>query len=404
MLRGAIIAQGIAFAALPVMSRLYSPDAFGTLQSMLSIVTLLLVGSSLRFEIAILSAKRHQLRHIVKACLVLCFVTGALSLVIVTALWFAFPALVLKFGAYVFLIPLTLLLSGLGQVVNNVCLRLKTLSKIANGKIGQSGAYVAVSIGAGAVLPSTLSLVVADACGRAALLIFSVKSEVARFLRALPAMGRRTLAVCRIHRHLPLLSMPSALINVLGSSFTSVMLLAVFHAGEAGNYALIDRALGAPITMLATAQSQAFMSFLANNDADGAPRVKLMEIARFNALVGLVPMIICLFAGPKLVVWILGQDWEVAGRFVQVLAPLYYITFITTPFNMTLVIMGKQGWQLLWDIARLAALALMWLFIIKMKLGSMSAVILFGVISSLLYLIHITLSYVLLSPVAKGRG
>lgn len=404
MLKGAIVAQGIAFLALPVMSRIYSPDDFGMLQSLLAVVTLLLVGASLRFEIAILSAKPHQLRHLVRACLALCFVTSVLALAVVSILWFVMPGIIAKFGAYVFLIPLLLMLSGLGQVLNNLCLRLKALPLIARGKIAQSGTYAIVSIAAGVITkPTTLGLVLADAGGRAALLWFALRGEVAAFIRELPGVGRRTFVACHAYRHLPMLSMPSALINVLGSSFTSVMLLAVFQAGDAGNFALIDRALGVPVTVLATAQSQAFMSLLANRTSEGDPQAKLLSIARFNAMAGLLPMLICVVAGPTLAVWILGPDWATAGRFVQVLAPLYYITFITTPFNMTLVIMGWQGWQLAWDIGRLAVLALMWLCVIQTHLSSLVTVTLYSGISSVLYLVHIILSYRILSPQMEGK-
>jgi O-antigen/teichoic acid export membrane protein len=91
--------------------------------------------------------------------------------------------------------------------------------------------------------------------------------------------------------------------------------------------------------------------------------------------------------------WLLGPEWELAGQFARVLAPMLYISAVATPVNMTLVVCGRQHWQFLWDSAKLAVVALMWWRVGDGGHNSMSAVLAYSAIASCFYLLHIVLSY-----------
>ena len=63
MFGGTVLAQGITFAATPLLSRLFSPDDFGVLGAFVAILTILISFSSLKYELAIpqASIKKHTL-------------------------------------------------------------------------------------------------------------------------------------------------------------------------------------------------------------------------------------------------------------------------------------------------------------------------------------------------------
>src|SRR5438132_12681156 len=95
VLRGTVIAQVIGFLALPLLSRLLAPEAFGNLQLFTSILTLMLVFSTLRYEIAILRARDgRRLAAVVRLCLLLILastlVFGA-AVALVWAGWLGIP-------------------------------------------------------------------------------------------------------------------------------------------------------------------------------------------------------------------------------------------------------------------------------------------------------------------------
>lgn len=394
VLRGSIIGQGIIFLALPWLSRVFGPEAFGVLQSLQALLTLLLIVSSLRLEIAIVSADDADVRKIIPVSIALCLLTSLLTLICLGVLLVARPTVLAPLGNAAFLLPLGVLLAGLGQVINYIVLRAQSFNISANGKIAQSISYTGSASIFGLFWPTVIMLNVADLLGRLALIAVSLRGAVLGMLRTCEPLQRASFHVLHKFRTLPLLSMPSAVINTLGSSFTAVMLLAIFDSREAGNYAMVERLLGAPIAIVGGAASQAFIAALTASGTKSLNRRALfLRIVRSYTLLGLVPMLILVLTAQSLVPWILGPQWQLAGTYLQILAPMFYIALIATPVNMTLVICDRQGWQFIWDTARLVAIAIMWWFVHSTSLDSITAISLYSTVASVFYVIHIVLSY-----------
>lgn len=398
VLRGAVLGQGIVFLALPFLSRLYDPQAFGIMQSLQSLLSLLLILCSLRLEISILRADESELPHIVAVCVLLCLLSSALALLTLVILELLSPALLSGFGSAIWILPVSLLLVGIGQVCNYIGLRRQALGINADGKIVQSVTYVGVAVSLGLASPNALTLNLADLVGRLALVLASWRGALRQTLRDRASLSRDSLTVLWRFRSLPMFSMPSALINTLGSSFTPVIMIALFSANEAGNFAMIERLLGAPIAVIAGAASQAFMATLSGPAlATEEKRALFLRILRTGALLGLAPTIILMVFGQYLVPLLLGDDWHLAGRYACILAPMLYISLIATPVNMTLVMCGRYGWQFLWDSTRLGSLVIMWWLIRDGQYDSVIAIVAYSAIISAFYLLHMYLSYYFLS-------
>lgn len=405
ILRGSVVGQLIVFASLPVLSRLFPPEAFGSLQSIQSILALLLIVCSLRLEIAVLTCTDEELSHLVPACLALCAVTSLLTLIGMLVLWFFFQSTLTQIGSSALLIPLALLLSGAGQVLTYLGLRLQAFSINATAKVTQAVVYVVSAVSIGSIWASVLSLTLADVLGRAAFATAAIRGEFRSTLRRCAPLQRQTVIVVKRYAKLPLMSMPSAIVNVLGSSFTAVMLLALFSSREAGNYAMVERAVGAPIAVIAGAASQAFMAALSEQPQAGnalarfAQRALFVRLIMSHGLVGLLPMLLLMFGAPTLVPLLLGPEWSVAGEYAQFIAPMLYLSFVATPVNMTLVLCERQSWQLAWDLARLVAVGSMWWVIGRGSYSSTVAVVTHCIVTTAFYIGHLLLSYL-----ALGQG
>lgn len=398
ILNGTIAGQAIVLLSLPMLSRVFGPAAFGTLQSLQAVLTVLLIVSSLRYEIAILSAEEKYVRSVVRLCVRLCLLTSVLATIGVAALSLAQPRWLDQFGAVIYLLPLSLLLAGMGQVLNYIGLRTQAFGVIGRGKVAQSLVYVASALGLGHLWPTAFALNVADAVGKGALVAATNRGRVRDLLRRRSDVVEPTPGVAARFRSLPLVSMPSAIINTLGSSFTTFMMLAIFDSGQAGNYAMVERGIGAPISIIATAASQAFMSALSNcGEQKVDDRYLFRQILRTNALLGLVPLLLLVLAAPVLVPWALGPQWTQAGQFAQIMAPMLYVSFVVTPFNMTLLLRGRQAWQLGWDTSRLLVMGCMWLLVDRYFRDGIVAVAAYSVIASVFYAIHLGLSWLALS-------
>lgn len=399
ILNGTIAGQAIVFLSLPLLSRVYGAAAFGALQALQAVLTVLLIVSSLRYEVAILSADEAEIGGVVRLCIRLCMIMSALTAFGVAGMLLAAPSWLDQLGAAVYLLPVSLLLAGLGQVLAYIGLRTQAFGVIGQAKIAQSLVYVASAIVMSSLRATTFALSAADALGKGALVVATNRGRVRELLRRRDSPDTQIASVAVRFRSLPLFSMPSAIINTLGSSFTPLMMLAIFDAEKAGNFAMVERAIGAPTAIIATAASQAFMSALSNRgDLRGDERALFWQILRANALLALAPFVLLVVAAPALLPWVLGSQWTEAGHFAQIMAPMLYFAFLATPFNMTLLLRARQSWQLAWDALRLLVMGAMWLLVDHQFRDATVAVAAYSVIASLFYLAHVGLSWLALSP------
>ncbi len=73
---------------------------------------------------------------------------------------------------------------------------------------------------------------------------------------------------------------------------------------------------------------------------------------------GGVGVVVIVLAGPAVFRTVFGPEWEVSGRYAQVLVPAFAVQVAVSPVVQLLAMVGRQTLQLLWDVGRLAATSL----------------------------------------------
>jgi O-antigen/teichoic acid export membrane protein len=395
LLRGTAAAQLVGLLAIPLLARWFTPESFGALQAMQSLLALALVASAGRMEIAILSVSEAELPHLLSLCVWLCVCTSVASLMVVLLWSFVAPDGLGQLGKLAYLLPLLLLMAGLGQVLSYLLLRKKEFDLSAKSKVTQSFSYVCAAVTMGVILPSTLGLIIADAIGRLGLLLAGLRARVASEFSVCVPSQAALVSIWRKHQQLLLVSLPSAIINAIGAAYTPLVIFFVFDAFHAGQYALVDRLLGTPIAMICIAASQVYMTSFADakqSALDHSPRALFRRLVRINLLIGAVPAVALFAAAPSLCKWLLGPQWLVAGLFAQALMPLMLCSFVVMPVNMTLVMSGNLPLQLAWDIGRLLAFITTWTAIYRLRLEPVAGVALHSGIATLTYVVYLAIA------------
>lgn len=401
ILRGSIIAQAIGFLILPILSRLFTPDAFGTYQLFQSIFSILLVFASMRFEIALLRAENDlELRATFWLCLAVTAITTILVAIVAASIvasgWPA-SAAALPFSLWLF--PLALLAGGMAQFLTYVVTRESAFSVSANSKMAQSGAYAVAGLLIGVVAPVISGLIVADILGRIALAGFLL-SWTFRRRRDLfePASTGQMLAAAGKHRGFPLITVPGGIVNTLGSVLTPMMIYASFSPYVSGQFALVERSLTIPMALVVTAVSQVYMAGFAEalRTPGQSALLQFHKVVRNMALIGLLPVLVIVAFGPVIFVTLFGQGWELAGEFSRIMAPTYLFLLVSGAVNMTLLLLGRQKLQMAWEVGRLAAMIAIWTAIPFFALSAFTAVILHSITTiaacvAFLAIAHLTL-------------
>ena len=217
---GTAIAQAIAIAASPILTRLYKPSDFGALQLFISLMGLVLVAATGRYDVAIFLPEDEQSAIDILALAIVCVcvsAAGASGIVGICHYHWILPSSTLVLRGHLWLMPLAILGGGLYQALSSWAIRRGRYKQIASTKFAQVGAQVGTQLGAGLIPHGSLGLLVGDTVGRmtgSGCFLNDLWRDHSAQILAIRASRMLKLAVR--YREYPLVSLWGALINVSG--------------------------------------------------------------------------------------------------------------------------------------------------------------------------------------------
>lgn len=342
---GTVLGRLIALAALPLVTRLYSPEDFALLAVYLSIVSIVSVAACLRLEIAIPLADNDDdaVNLLALALLGLGLVTSlalALTLLMPARLagWLGKP----EIAPYLWLVPLGIAMAGTYSALQFWTTRARRFGHIARTRIGQAtaGVITILSLGWAGVVPMGLLLgnVLNIGAGGLGLGIHALRTDRRKFRSLTPRRMRGTL---RKYCRYPVYSTPEALFNIAGIQ-VPVLLIAAHGGAEAGFLLLAMQIMTAPMTLLGSSISQVYMSRAAQEYREGRLAPFTLAIMRRLVMVGVGPLILAGALAPIVFPWIFGAQWARAGEIVTWLVPWMALQFIASPVSMVMFVVARQ--------------------------------------------------------------
>lgn len=374
-------AQLIVIVASPIITRLYTPVEYGAYAVVGVFLTLLLAVASLRYELAIpLPRTDEHAAAVVGLCAV---ITTAISVALLPVAWLAGPAILAATGAvalspYVLLVPFGVAAGAYFQALTSWMLRLKAFREIAAVRITQSAVVVAFQIGLGLVRAGALGLLIGSIGGSVAAvarLAFVTWRRSEPAFRSVKAQDVRDAA--GRFRRFPIFSSPSIVINLLGLEAPLLWIVAAYGADTGGQFALAQRVVALPVAVLAAAVGQVYFAEAARvaRDRPGSIAGLFGKTTRSLVLISAVPFVLGAIAAPWLFPVIFGEAWRTAGVFVAVLAPMYFLMFVTWPTGGTLDVLERQDLHLLRELGRLVLVGGVIVIATALHLPALQAVI-----------------------------
>ncbi|WP_059173063.1 lipopolysaccharide biosynthesis protein [Bacillus sp. FJAT-27445] len=398
VLGGNVLSQGLIFASSPLLTRLYSPEVFGQLAVFISVVAMINVFTSMKYELA-LPVERDQQKFInlVVLCLSILAITTIISTAAVLILGFFFFEK--QFTEFLFwLLPLAFLGEGITAITNYYGIHKSKYKDLAFLKVnkalfmvgGQAGLYQLQSVG----------MVVGDVMGRI-LGGFKLMLKMVMELRKSAHLisWNEIKDVARKYRKFPLISSYSSFINSAGLQLAPILLSAMYSQAEVGLFALAQRVIVSPLSIIGRAVADVFYGMAAKIEAPGELKRMFIKTSFKLLLVGIIPIGILYFAGESLFGLIFGDAWKGTGTIIQILSLMYLAQFIVSPLSQTLNILNRQDLQLVWDILRLILTVLPFLAGFLFQYDFHQLIKLYGICSVISYV----LLYVMTFRVLKKR-
>lgn len=340
----------IALAALPLVTRLYSPDDFALLAVYLAIVGTVAVAACLRLEIAIpLADDDDDAANLLALALTGLGTVSGLALLLALLMpdrlagWLGKPAI----APYLWLVPLGIAFAGTYSAFQFWTTRARRFGSIARTRVGQAAAGVIVMLSLGWAGVAPLGLLLGNmlniGSGGFGLGLQALRRD-RRKLRAVSP--RRMTETLRRYRRYPVYSTPEALFNIAGVQ-VPILLIAAHAGAEAGFLLLAMQVMAAPMTLLGSSISQVYMSRAPEEMRQGRLAPFTLSIMRRLMIVGVGPLVLAGALAPTLFPLIFGADWARAGVIVAWLVPWMALQFIASPVSMVLATVSRQNWAMM---------------------------------------------------------
>ncbi len=359
---GTGIAQTIAISALPLLSRLYSPEDFGLLAIYISIVTLLAVFSSFNYELMIMQTRSHRsASQLVWLILAISICTAGATLVIVCLFRLQIATLlgVPELAAWLWTAPALLLTTAAYQALHYWKMRLRQFSVISYSLIARTLVFAVVATVA-ALIPQATTL------RGAGLMLAFIISEIAKTLVLLvsvrnrdskqfaPVNRRRIAAVGRRYGTVAATMSMSWAMAAVFDRIPQVLIASFFGAATLGFYAMVGRIVTAPSRLVTQAISDVFRQRASElHRKQGRFDTLALKTFRTTAAIAVVPFVVAIIFAPSLFSILLGSEWKEAGHYASILLVGEFLAFAIGSIDSSVVIVKDKRFIFFWSLTRL---------------------------------------------------
>ncbi|WP_167394972.1 oligosaccharide flippase family protein [Variovorax boronicumulans] len=354
---GAVLGQVISVIVMPVVTRIYSPEAMGVQSVFLSVGNILATSAALTYPLALVLPKKNvdaAYLMILSVLLGMAFSVVAL-LFIFTAGYYA----KYNFGElsdWAYYLPLYIFFSVLGVVSSQCLVREKRFKEIARASWELSAVLNVSKVIGGALYASPAMLIGINILSGLARFFLSTRFLLDLFGAYFQKISVNDLRaglrkISRTYRDFPIYRAPQAIIAAFSQSLPLIIISLLFDAGVVGQFALALTVLSLPVNFIGAAVAQVIYPIV--NDALRAGKEISGDVIRITLLMGLIgaPVFagVAIFGG-HVFEFVFGENWALAGRFSQWLALFMFMDFISRPSIAVIPVLGYQQSLLVFEV------------------------------------------------------
>jgi O-antigen/teichoic acid export membrane protein len=357
LISGATFVQIVAILIYLILSRIYTPEDFGVFGLYLSIVSITGIISTGKYEMAIMLPKQD------KDAMNLLKLIGLIS--VTFSVFLLFPVIFLNgfiskilgnkdISVWLYFIPLSTLLVGLFQGLKVYSNRFKEYRIITAANVGQSLTNSAGKLAIGPVFPGPAGLVTGSILGELA----GAAIFLGRFLkRKKGEFGlmewKRIASLSKEYNLFPRFNMIQSVINNFSGSLPIFVFSSYFSPAITGLFTMGYSIIYRPVNMAASAFYQVLAQRIIEKNNQGVrlyPDIKKFLYGLLK-LVTIPFLLVALFA-PAIFRVALGEEWEEAGRYTQIIIPWFFTTCLAMPLSFIPDMFRRQKKAMILDLIK----------------------------------------------------
>lgn len=352
------LARIAGLAAIPILTRIYTPEHFGILSVFTALLLILTPLMTLRYELAVPLPRRDSTAMILMALSALLIVLMTMALSVMLAL--VGPALLTVASVealipYRWILVFALFSAGIYEVLLIWAVRRRAYPTIARTQLQQSVIGSIAKIALGVVGLKPLGLLAGQVLGAGAgtmTLVRTFRADVKRYWRHVTL--RRGWYMLQRYRSFPAYRLPSQLLQIFSSQAPLLLTASVYDARTTGQLGLAMMTLALPMNLLGHSTSKAYYAEIASMGRKRPAEIRTVTYSVIKRLLALAvaPALLLLVFGPALFALAFGAQWELAGELASILAIYLLFQFIHAPASHLLSIFEGQRLLLMLNVQR----------------------------------------------------
>lgn len=370
---GTALAQIINILFSPVLTRIYTPEEFGVLTVYTSILALMTLIASLRYEwgIPIAPTTKKALNVLAASLLILTFVVSLITLSVYTFGDYILLSMSMNsIIEYKYFIPMGVFFVGLYNIFVQWAFREKDYKNLSKTKIIQSATQNFFKLLLGLFGMGSMGLIIGRIAGQSSGITAISKSLYTSRINLKGSINvRDILWALKRYKNFAIFSAPGQLLNSGGVQLPVFFLTTMYDSTVVGYYGLANTIVSLPMILIGMSVADVYYSELANIKDTNPLQIRrlTLQLLQKLSLIGLIPLVALILFGPFLFSVVFGENWITSGVYAQIIAPLVFARLIFTPFERIFAVFEKQKISLMLDATRL--LLVMTIFTIAGTIG-----------------------------------
>ncbi len=345
LMTGTTIAQAIPITISPILTRLYTPEDFGILALYLSVMLIIGIFATGRYELALPLAKRTAEANNLLG--VISIISVAISLLMIIILMM-FSNVLLNYISNDFLnllyiMPVNIIFMSIFNGIQYWLNQQENFKQIASNKVILNLLIASSQIAIGFSVLSTNGLVLGYIIGYVFVFLYVLYTFRNIIVNVFKTISLKKMRFNLIkHKDFPLVNTFHSLSDKMQSDGVIFLITYKFSFTILGLYSMVVRSITMPAGLIGNAVGQVVFSKFSkvyNDIQDIELEVRLIVKKLFLFFTPLFAILFFLL--PPLFSFIFGEEWEEAGIYAQILLPYVYLNFIVSPISNIPLIVKK---------------------------------------------------------------
>ncbi|MFH6937387.1 oligosaccharide flippase family protein [Flavobacterium sp. FlaQc-30] len=346
VMSGTAISQLIAMAAMPFLSRNYTPSDFGLLTTFISVFTIIGTFINGKYERVILLARNNQeLNNSSILCFLISILVSFLTFIVVLLgqnIFLDYYSISQEFYNWFYLLPVVLLVYGFNVTILSYLNYKEDYKTISTSRVVKTLTSTIFSVLGIYFMKNFGGLILGELIGYfISTLIIGNKIKGIYNFNLYSFSEVKKLAIK--YKTFPVYNIPSDLFNAISSQMPSFFLIAFFGANVTGQYALMKKIIDAPISLFSSSILEVFRQKAAEQYIKfGTCKELFIKTAKNLTIISGPPFLVLFIFGPQLFVFFFGEEWFMAGVYARIFSIFYFFKFISSPLSYMFYIAGKS--------------------------------------------------------------